>query len=593
MCLRHRSWILPLAIATALATSEWRTARAAPTQTSISFSFSGGGSGSTSSFTLRGSGTISPYGQTTLYVSGASTGGGALNVSFSVTFVDGSTVSATSTANQAGNTFSGTATITSGTGNFAGVTGSFTYVMVGELSFTLTGSGTIYTVTGLQNYYFSDLAFGGGFQTTLTYINYGPQQVECYTSFYGDGGNPLSIPFSAGTNTNRTDFLAPGGSIHDQTVASSGGSPIEGWALVTCSAPVEASLLYRYFNASGTPLGEASVNAETASTTKFVTFAQTQTGVAYANPSATQTASITFTVLNTAGAQLGSQTISLGPLQHGSENPGPTLNLSSFTGSIQITSNIPIVSLSINAETFPVISSLPPGDLPATLPTGSQSYYFSDLAFGGTTAASYQTTLTYINYGSTQVTCVTNFYGDNGKALQIPFSQGTIVSRTDILPPGGSIHDQTVTTPLGITEGWAQATCSGPVQASLLYRLFESGAEVGEAGVNAETAATTKFATFAQTQTGVAYGNPSTTQSATVTFVVLNQAGQVVGSTVQTLGPMAHTAFNVGPQVGLASFTGSLQITSTSPIISLSLNAEAFPVFSSLPPGDLPSSTVF
>ena len=103
----------------------------------------------------------------------------------------------------------------------------------------------------------------------------------------------------------------------------------------------------------------------------------------------------------------------------------------------------------------------------------------------------------------------------------------------------------------------------------------------------------TKFATFAQTQTGVAYGNPSTTQSATVTFVVLNQAGQVVGSTVQTLGPMAHTAFNVGPQVGLASFTGSLQITSTSPIISLSLNAEAFPVFSSLPPGDLPSSTVF
>jgi hypothetical protein len=34
-----------------------------------------------------------------------------------------------------------------------------------------------------------------------------------------------------------------------------------------------------------------------------------------------------------------------------------------------------------------------------------------------------------------------------------------------------------------------------------------------------------------------------------------------------------------------------MELTSTIPIISLSLNAEVFPVFSSLPPGDLPSST--
>lgn len=589
MFLKHRSWVLPLAIGAALASSDM--ARGAQTETQISFTFSGNGSGSTSNFTLRGSGTVSPYGQTTVTVSGTSSGGG-LNVSFSLTFIDGSTVTATSVANQAGNTFSGTATITNGTGHFAGITGSFMYVMVGELSFTATGSGTIYTVTGLQNYFFSHLAFGGGYQTTLTYINYGPQTVECYTSFYDDDGNPLAIPFGAGTNSTRTDFLPAGGSLHDPTVANFA-TVIEGWALATCSGPVEASLLYRYSNASGTPLGEASVNAEVTPTTKFVTFAQTQTGVAYANPSATQTASITLTGLSANGTQLGSQTISLGPLQHGSENPGPTLNLSSLPGSLQIASNIPIVSLSLNAETFPVFSSLPPGDLPATLPTGSQSYYFSQLAFGGLTAVNYQTTLTYINYGSTQVTCVTNFYGDNGAALPIPFSQGTIASRTDILPPGGSIHDPTVTASIGITQGWAQATCSGPVQASLLYRLFESGAEVGEAGVNAETAATTEFATFAQTQTGVAYGNPSTTQSVIVTFVVLNRLGQAIGSTVQTLGPLAHAAFNVGPQMGLPSFTGSLQITSTGPIISLSLNAEMFPVFSSLPPGDLPSSTVF
>jgi hypothetical protein len=34
-----------------------------------------------------------------------------------------------------------------------------------------------------------------------------------------------------------------------------------------------------------------------------------------------------------------------------------------------------------------------------------------------------------------------------------------------------------------------------------------------------------------------------------------------------------------------------MELTSTVPIISLSLNAEVFPVFSSLPPGDLPAAT--
>ena len=36
-----------------------------------------------------------------------------------------------------------------------------------------------------------------------------------------------------------------------------------------------------------------------------------------------------------------------------------------------------------------------------------------------------------------------------------------------------------------------------------------------------------------------------------------------------------------------AALAGSLEVTSTVPIVSLSLNFEADPVFSSLPPGEL------
>ena len=78
-----------------------------------------------------------------------------------------------------------------------------------------------------------------------------------------------------------------------------------GWARAACSGPVKASLLYRRFE-GGVPTGEAGVNATTVPATRFVTFAeqgegQPGTGVAYANPSDTTTALVTFTVRDVVG----------------------------------------------------------------------------------------------------------------------------------------------------------------------------------------------------------------------------------------------------------------------------------------------------
>jgi len=219
-------------------------------------------------------------------------------------------------------------------------------------------------------YYFPQLAFGGGFQTTLSYVNYSPQTVTCSTTFYSDTGGSLQVPFSGGSVSQRTDSLAAGADIHVQTNAAAGSASAEGWAQVQCSAPVKASLLYRLYSGS-VAQGEASVNATTAAATEFVTFAQTQTGIAYANPS-TSAATVTVTALDSGGNLLGSKSFALAPSAHGAANIGPLLGLTSFTGSVQITSTVPIVSLALNAEAYPVFSSLPAGDLPAgtTLATG-------------------------------------------------------------------------------------------------------------------------------------------------------------------------------------------------------------------------------
>ena len=224
------------------------------------------------------------------------------------------------------------------------------------------------------------------------------------------------------------------------------------------------------------------------------------------------------------------------------------------------------------------------------LPTGDHIYYFPHLAVG----ASWQTTITYINYSSQEVTCQTDFLSDQGTPLLVSFAdRGTVVSRTDVLSPGGSVHQETnVELSAPLAPGWAWATCSGPVKASLLFRQHSSeGAPVGEAGVNAAEVPATRFVTFAEQGegkqgTGVAYANPSDT-SALVTFTARDADGLTLASVTQELSAGGHGAQNMAPLFGLSSFTGLLEVTSSEPIVTLSLNFEADPVFSSLPPGEV------
>ena len=450
------------------------------------------------------------------------------------------------------------------------------------------------SLPGDRIYYFPHLAVGAGWQTTITYINYSPQELSCRTEFLSDQGTPLMVSFAGrGTVVSLPDVLPPGGSVHHETNVELSAPLAPGWARATCSGPVKASLLFRWYNSEGMPVAEAGVNATTVPATRFVTFAEqgegkNGTGVAYANPSDTA-ALVTFTARDADGEVLAIEDLMLPPNGHGAQNMPPLFGLPSFTGSLEVTSTEPIVSLSLNFEAASVLSSLPPGELDAAA-QGSTTYYFTHLAVG----ARWQTTITYINYSSQEVTCETDFISDFGNPLMVSFEgRGTGVSRTDVLPPGGCVHQETnVELSAPLTPGWARATCSGPVKASLLYRRRNSeGVPTGEAGVNAATVPATRFVTFAeqgegQFGTGVAYANPSDT-AAVITFTARDALGETLASVVRTLSPNGHDGQNMVHLFDLPSFTGSLEITSTEPIVSLSLNFEADPVFSSLPPGEV------
>ena len=242
-----------------------------------------------------------------------------------------------------------------------------------------------------------------------------------------------------------------------------------------------------------------------------------------------------------------------------------------------------------SSENTLIVEGMTPEEMMPPPVTGGPTYYFPHLAVG----ASWQTTITYINYSSEEVTCQTDFLSDDGSPLMVSFAdKGTVDSRTDVLDPGGSVHQETnAALSAPSASGWAQATCTGPVKASLLFRQHNSGGlPVAEAAVSAAAVPATRFVTFAEqgegkNGTGVAYANPSDT-SAVLTFTVRDEAGQMLDSVNKSLMAGEHGADNMAPLFGLPSFAGSLEITSTAPIVSLSLNFEAAPVFSSLPPGE-------
>ncbi|MCY4588399.1 MAG: hypothetical protein OXB98_20415, partial [Bryobacterales bacterium] len=227
---------------------------------------------------------------------------------------------------------------------------------------------------------------------------------------------------------------------------------------------------------------------------------------------------------------------------------------------------------------------------------GPTTYYFPHLAVG----ASWQTTITYINYSPQEVTCRTDFFSGQGTQLTVSFpGRGRVSDRSDVLPPGGSVHEETdVGLSAPLVSGWARADCTGPVKASLLFRQYDSaGVPTGEAGVNAAAAPATRFVTFAEQEAGqpgtaVAYANPSDTSTVVVTFTAKDEEGQTLDSVDRTLMLRGHGAENMAGLFDLSSFSGSLEITSREPIVTLSLNAEAAPVFSSLPPGELDAADI-
>ena len=71
-----------------------------------------------------------------------------------------------------------------------------------------------------------------------------------------------------------------------------------------------------------------------------------------------------------------------------------------------------------SSENTFIVEGMTPEEMMPPPVTGGPTYYFPHLAVG----ASWQTTITYINYSSEEVTCQTDFLSDDGNPLMVSFA---------------------------------------------------------------------------------------------------------------------------------------------------------------------------
>ena len=453
--------------------------------------------------------------------------------------------------------------------------------------------------TGGQIYYFPHLAVGASWQTTITYINYSAEEVSCRTDFLSDQGTPLMVSFAdKGTVPSRTDVLLPGGSVHQETNVELNTPFAPGWARATCSGPVKASLLFRLHNSEGVPIAEGGVNAAAVPATLFVTFAEQGegkqgTGVAYANPSATE-AVVTFTARDADGQMLASVDKNLSPNGHAAQNMAPLFTLSSFTGSLRSHlhgAHRQSVDQCRSCSRILLLASGRTGCCRAGI-----DYLLLSTSCRGTEMANHDHLYQLLLAGGE----MPNRFHLRSRKSADGFVCGT----------GNGCQPNRRSVARGIRSPGDQrgAECAGSARLGAGHLL-----RAGEGQPSVSSAQQRRGAhSRRRSQCGGSSGNPVRHLCRTGR----RQAGDRSGlcqslppqrpsspsrpktrwgrrwlASIRHLLSNEHAAQNMAPLFALSSFTGSLEVTSTVPIVSLSINAEAAPVFSSLPPGELDAAT--
>ena len=185
----------------------------------------------------------------------------------------------------------------------------------------LAGSATVLGDVAAEGV-MAHVATGGGWLTTFTLSNTGTSPANISLAFFGDNGEPLSLPLQVvdsgaiSTTSTLTETIEPGATLVVATHPQSGAVLVTGSAVLTSQGGNAGGFAVFHYNPNAQ---EAVVPLETRNAAAYIlAFDNTNglsTGVAVANVS-NQSVKIPLTVRDDTGAQLGTATIPLAAHGH-------------------------------------------------------------------------------------------------------------------------------------------------------------------------------------------------------------------------------------------------------------------------------------
>jgi hypothetical protein len=226
-------------------------------------------------------------------------------------------------------------------------------------------------ITQNEIFYFPHIADGGSFKTTLFITNPGATSTTAnvtitFDDFADSDGNtivPSFIDNQGQQFTGSISFQLAGGKSRQLVSTAASSSIGVGFATVASDIPVTGSAIFSQFSGSNL-IAEAGVPPSPTSTSQamFVDEAGFFTAFAYANPSTTETANITFNLLNAEGQSVGTQMATLAPLNHSSLFIRDLFsNTTDHIGTMQITSDVAVTVVSLRFKNdFSIFTSVPP-----------------------------------------------------------------------------------------------------------------------------------------------------------------------------------------------------------------------------------------
>jgi len=305
----------------------------------------------------------------------------------------------------------------------------------GELLLTSTPIADLTKAASGEELAFSQIADGGGYQTTLILMNTSNAVESGIIRFYDNMGTPLLVKMTgeAGAHSSFSYSVPPGGLLR----LVSDGSPPEvdvGWARLIpdagTSAPVSAATFN--FTQLGTMVTETGIPATTGTTHARIYVDKSgshDTGLAVANPGNTNLR-ITAKAYQTDGvtpAGNGPGTLDLAPYGHDARFAGQLIAglPDGFTGVLDLSSAAPFSALTLrslmNGRGDFLIAVFPVADVNQPPPA---PLIFPQIADGG----GYQTQIVLLDTSGAASAVTVSYFGDDGSF--IPVVQGGSEAQT-------------------------------------------------------------------------------------------------------------------------------------------------------------------